>query len=66
MPKLKTRSAVKKRVDFTASGKMKRRHAYHSHLLTKNQQEERDHYVLIALYLLLVKKYSKRCWLNNI
>lgn len=35
MPKLKTRSAVKKRVDFTASGKMKRRHAYHSHLLTK-------------------------------
>ncbi|MGM9774665.1 MAG: 50S ribosomal protein L35 [Candidatus Egerieousia sp.] len=35
MPKLKTKSSAKKRFTLTGSGKIKRRHAYHSHILTK-------------------------------
>lgn len=41
MPKLKTRSAVKKRFTLTASGKLKRRHAYHSHILTKKSNKRK-------------------------
>ena len=33
MPKLKTHSATKKRFNLTKSGKVKRAHAYKSHLL---------------------------------
>ena len=31
MPKVKTNSGAKKRFSFTGTGKVKRRHAYHSH-----------------------------------
>ena len=35
MPKIKTKSAAKKRFSLTGTGKIKRKHAYHSHILTK-------------------------------
>ena len=35
MPKLKTHSGAKKRFNLTASGKVKRAHAFKSHILTK-------------------------------
>jgi len=35
MPKMKSKSAAKKRFSLTASGKVKRKHAYKSHILTK-------------------------------
>ena len=35
MPKLKTHSGAKKRFNLTGSGKVKRAHAYKSHILTK-------------------------------
>jgi len=35
MPKVKTKSGAKKRFALTASGKIKRKHAYKSHILTK-------------------------------
>ena len=35
MPKMKTKSAAKKRFSVTGSGRIKRKHAYHSHILTK-------------------------------
>ncbi len=35
MPKMKTVSSAKKRFSFTASGKVKRKHAFKSHILTK-------------------------------
>lgn len=35
MPKMKTNSGAKKRFTLTGSGKVKRKHAYHSHILTK-------------------------------
>ena len=35
MPKFKTHSGAKKRFNLTKSGKVKRAHAYKSHILTK-------------------------------
>ena len=41
MPKVKTNSAAKKRFRFTGTGKIKRRHAYHSHILTKKTKKQK-------------------------
>ena len=35
MPKVKTKSSAKKRFKVTGSGKIKRKHAFKSHILTK-------------------------------
>ena len=35
MPKMKTTSSAKKRFSITGSGKIKRKHAFKSHILTK-------------------------------
>ena len=40
MPKMKTNAAAKKRFSFTGTGKIKRKHAYHSHILTKKSTKE--------------------------
>ena len=41
MPKMKTKSGAKKRFKLTGSGKVKRNHAYHSHLLTKKSNKRK-------------------------
>ena len=41
MPKLKTNSGAKKRFSFTGTGKVKRRHAFHSHILTKKTKKQK-------------------------
>lgn len=38
MPKMKTNSSAKKRFKVTASGKIMRRKAFHSHILTKKSK----------------------------
>ena len=35
MPKMKTKSSAKKRFKLTGTGKLKRKHAFKSHILTK-------------------------------
>jgi large subunit ribosomal protein L35 len=35
MPKMKTKSGAKKRFKLTGTGKIKRKHAFKSHILTK-------------------------------
>ena len=50
MPKMKTNSGSKKRFTLTGSGKIKRRHAYHSHILkkkTKKQKRNLDHVAIV-------------------
>lgn len=50
MPKLKTNSGAKKRFKFTATGKVKRHHAYHSHILTKKTKKQKrnlDHVAML-------------------
>ena len=41
MAKLKTVSGAKKRFALTGSGKIKRKHAYHSHILTKKTKKQK-------------------------
>jgi large subunit ribosomal protein L35 len=41
MPKVKTNSGAKKRFSFTGTGKVKRHHAYHSHILTKKTKKQK-------------------------
>lgn len=41
MPKLKTNSGAKKRFTLTGSGKVKRKHAYKSHILTKKTTKQK-------------------------
>ena len=50
MPKLKTHSGAKKRFNLTKTGKVKRAHAYKSHILTKKTKKQKrnlDHFALI-------------------
>ena len=49
MPKLKTNSGAKKRFRFTGTGKIKRHHAYHSHILTKNTKKQKRNLVHQAI-----------------
>lgn len=41
MPKLKSHRGAAKRVKRTATGKFKRHHAYHSHILTKKSRKRK-------------------------
>ncbi|MCR5277569.1 MAG: 50S ribosomal protein L35 [Bacteroidales bacterium] len=50
MAKLKTNSGAKKRFALTGSGKIKRKHAYHSHILTKKTKKQKrnlDHFAIL-------------------
>lgn len=50
MPKVKTNSGAKKRFKLTGTGKIKRHHAYHSHILTKKTKKQKrnlDHVDLV-------------------
>ena len=40
MPKMKTHSGAKKRFKLTGTGKIKRKHAYKSHILTKKSTKQ--------------------------
>lgn len=41
MPKMKTKSGAKKRFKITGSGKIRRKHAYKSHILTKKSKKRK-------------------------
>ena len=41
MPKMKTKSGAKKRFSITGTGKIKRKHAYKSHILTKKSKKRK-------------------------
>jgi large subunit ribosomal protein L35 len=41
MPKMKTKSAAKKRFTITATGKIKRASAYRSHILTSKSRKRK-------------------------
>lgn len=41
MPKVKTNSSAKKRFKITGSGKIKRKHAFKSHILTKKGTKQK-------------------------
>lgn len=50
MPKLKTKSSAKKRFKVTGTGKIKRKHAFKSHILTKKSTKRKlklTHHTLV-------------------
>jgi large subunit ribosomal protein L35 len=50
MAKLKTVSGAKKRFALTGTGRIKRKHAYHSHILTKKTKKQKrnlDHFAIL-------------------
>ena len=51
MPKIKSISGAKKRFTLTGTGKVKRKHAYHSHILTKKTKKQKRnlaHFTTVA------------------
>ncbi|MFW5986125.1 MAG: 50S ribosomal protein L35 [Halanaerobiales bacterium] len=57
MPKLKTHKGIAKRVKKTSKGKIKRKKAFHSHILTKKSGKRKRKLRKSAL---LDKTYEKR------
>ncbi|MFN4144525.1 MAG: 50S ribosomal protein L35 [Runella sp.] len=49
MPKVKTNSGAKKRFKLTGTGKVKRKHAFHSHILTKKSNKRKRRLVGFTL-----------------
>ena len=49
MPKVKTNSGAKKRFTFTGSGKIKRKHAYKSHILTKKTKKQKRNLTKVSI-----------------
>jgi large subunit ribosomal protein L35 len=49
MPKMKTKSGAKKRFTFTGTGKLKRKHAYKSHILTKKSTKRKRNLTYSAI-----------------
>ena len=49
MPKVKTNSGAKKRFTHTGTGKIKRKHAFHSHILTKKTKKQKRNLVHVGL-----------------
>lgn len=56
MPKRKTKSGARKRFSLTGTGKIKRKHAYKSHILTKKSKKRKRN----LTYAGLVDKSDRR------
>jgi large subunit ribosomal protein L35 len=56
MPKMKTKSSAKKRFVLTGSGKIKRKHAYKSHILTKKSKKRKRN----LTYMTVIDKADER------
>ena len=49
MPKIKTNSGSKKRFTLTGTGKVKRKHAFKSHILTKKTKKQKRNLTHVGL-----------------
>ena len=49
MPKMKSKSGAKKRFSLTGTGKLKRKHAYKSHILTKKSKKQKRNLTYFAI-----------------
>lgn len=49
MPKQKTKSGAKKRFKLTGTGKIKRKHAFKSHILTKKETKQKRNLTKMTL-----------------
>lgn len=49
MPKVKVKAGAKKRFKLTGSGKIKRKHAFKSHILTKKETKQKRNLTKMSL-----------------
>ncbi len=56
MPKLKTNSSAKKRFKLTGTGKIKRKHAFKNHILTKKETKQKRN----LRYMTVVSKADEK------
>jgi len=49
MPKMKTNSGAKKRFALTGTGKIKRKHAFKSHILTKKTKKQKRNLTHVSM-----------------
>ena len=59
MPKIKTNSGSKKRFTLTGTGKVKRKHAFKSHILTKKTNKQKRNLTHIGLIASVDEKRVK-------
>ena len=59
MQKIKTNSGSKKRFTLTGTGKVKRKHAFKSHILTKKTKKQKRNLTHIALVASVDEKRVK-------
>ena len=55
MPKMKTNSGAKKRFALTGTGKIKRKHAFKSHILTKKTTKQKRNLTHTGLVVFFVR-----------
>lgn len=60
MPKVKTKSGAKKRFKLTGTGKIKRKHAFKSHILTKKETKQKRNLTHMTLVHKSDEKNVKR------
>jgi large subunit ribosomal protein L35 len=60
MPKVKTKSGAKKRFKLTGTGKIKRKHAFKSHILTKKETKQKRNLTQTGLVHKTDEKNIKR------
>ena len=59
MPKMKSNSGAKKRFQLTGSGKVKRKHAFKSHILTKKTTKQKRSLTHDAIVARVDEKQAK-------
>jgi large subunit ribosomal protein L35 len=60
MPKVKTKSGAKKRFKLTGTGKIKRKHAFKSHILTKKETKQKRNLTHTGLVAKVDEKNIKK------
>jgi len=60
MPKVKTKSGAKKRFKLTGTGKVKRKHAFKSHILTKKETKQKRNLTKTGLVAKVDEKNIKK------
>ncbi|PIY09024.1 MAG: 50S ribosomal protein L35 [Flexibacter sp. CG_4_10_14_3_um_filter_32_15] len=64
MPKMKTNSGAKKRFKLTGTGKIKRKHAFMNHILTKKSHKRKKRLAQFAIVHSTDEKRIKKLLIN--
>ena len=66
MPKVKTKSGAKKRFKLTGTGKIKRKHAFKSHILTKKTTKQKGFFFVKDEGIYVMNSYAEKDHEDNL